>query len=458
MKGRTFLDSGSRPAWRGTFLSALVLLSLVTTCWGQRTTRPRLRSGRATQLKVIQLPTPETTSTFSLEQAIVGQQALELPTDLRLTFSEIGQLLWAIQGVAVPQAGAPAVPDALIPMKVYVILPDGIYLYSPSVHALQQLRDGDARASLAMTVMNQQAIAVGGCQILIAGSTADFSARFGTRAKNAMLLLAGQMAQSLQLQAVSLDLTYLAINSVDTTGIRRIARLDRALMPLYFTMIGYPPSRTIGPAATTPTQVTPTQVGPDVAAPEPDPASPPTRTLVSAEPVAKAVIIAPQRQFQDETFFQTKFALENASIDVVVASNRAGRIQGARGGMAEATVALKDIKVEDVDALVFIGGAGAPALASNARVQELVRQAVDGQKVLAASGTAALIPANSGVVRSAKITGLAAHQELFVLAGAVYTGAAVEKDGLLITSVGPLAATEFARTVAEALTPQEAAP
>ena len=443
MKGRTFLNSFSRSVFRGWSLWVLMVLGVAAICWGQRSQagRSERRARRPAQLKIIQLPTPTISSAGSVEEALARQQNLEAPANLRLTFSEISQLVWAAQGVAMPQAGSAAIPDTMIPMKVYVVLPDGVYLYSPSVHALQQLRDGDVRGALAMAVLNQQSLAVGGCQLILAGSSADFSTRFGKRAKTAMLLLAGQMAQSIQLQAVSLDLTYLAVNNIDTLGVRRICRLDRALMPLYVAMVGYPASRAMSRATTATTTTTTTTSPAETALDE---------TIPSA--VAKVVVITPQREFQDEEFFQTKFALESASIETVVASNRSGRVLGTSGGVGQAELGLSQIKVEDFDALIFIGGAGAVPLASNVRVQELVRKAVAEKKLLAASGTAALIVANAGVVKSARMTGLAAHQQLFVLAGAVYTGRAVEKDGSLITSVGPLVAPQFARTIVETLT------
>ncbi|UCD52836.1 MAG: DJ-1/PfpI family protein [Phycisphaerales bacterium] len=432
-------------------LCVLILLDVGAVCWGQqRQTRgsTRGRAPRTSQLRVIQLPAPVVAGAGSIEQALSRQQNLEAPTNLRLTFSEIGQLLWAAQGVTVPQSGAAAIPDALIPMKVFVALPDGLYLYSPSVHALQQLRDGDMRAALATAVLSRPAGPVGGCQIIVAGSSADFSTRFGSRAKTAMLLLAGQMAQSIQLQAVGQDLTYLAVNNIDTLSIRRICRLDRALMPLYIAMVGYPPSRVTGTAATQiPTETTAATtteaVTTETAAPE-----------MPRLPSAKALIITPQREFQDEELFQTKFAFESALIQITVASSRSGRIVGSLGAVAEADLGLNDIKIEDYDAIVFIGGAGAVPYASNAQVQNLVRQAVAEKKILAASGTAALILASADVVKSARITGMPAHQQLLALAGAVYTGTAVERDGPMITSAGPLVAPQFARTIVEALAGQ----
>lgn len=429
MKGRILSSGLIGRALRRWPLCVVILLAVAVVCWGQqrqagRTGRSRTR--RPAQLKVIQLPAPTMSSVASFEEALARQQNLEAPTDWRLTFSEIGQLAWAAQGVAIPQSGAAAIPDALIPMKVYVMLPDGAYLYSPSTHALQQLRDGDIRGTLAAAVLNQQGAPVGGCQILLAGRTADFSTRFGKRAKTAMLLLAGQMAQSIQLQAISLDLTYIAVNNVDSVGVRRVCRLDRTLMPLYMIMVGYPASRVTGP---------------------------PTEEVAQSA-TKRAVIVTPQRDFQDVELFQTKFALEAASVETVVASSRSGRIIGTAGGIGQADLRLADVNVEEFDLVVFIGGPGVGTFASNARVQELAKQAVALKKIVAASGTGPLILASANLLQSARVTGLATQQTLLVMSGAVYTGAAVEKDGLLITSTGPLAVAEFTRTITDALAGQ----
>jgi protease I len=267
-------------------------------------------------------------------------------------------------------------------------------------------------------------VPAGGCQILLTGTTADFSSTYGKRAKTAMPLLAGQMAQSIQLQAVSLDLTYIAVNNPDTIGIRRVCRLDRTQMPLYIAMIGYPVSRVTGT----------------------------TTEEVAAEPTRKkALIVTPQRDFTDEELFQTKFALEAAMVDVLVASSRAGRLVGTGGTVGQADLGVGQVNLEEFDAIVFIGGPGVVTFASNARVQELAKQAVALRKVVAASGTAPIILANAGLLKSARVTSLGTQQTLLAMAGAIYTGAAVEKDGTLITSTGPLAVTEFTRMITEAL-------
>jgi len=403
-------------------LCVFILLGLTVVGWGQQgRTRVtgRGRTSRTSPLKVIQLPAPRTSNAGGVEAILTRQQNLEVPSNLRLTFSEIGQLAWAVQGVTVSRVPGAAIPDAMMPMKIYFALPDGLYLYIPSTHALQQLKTTDVRTALAGTLLNQQAGPVGGCQIIVTGSTAAFSSRYGKRGKTAMFLLAGQMAQSLQLQALSLDLTYVAINSVDTLGIRRICGIDRTLTPLYVVMAGYPLSRATGTASE------------EVAAPA----------------AKKVVIITPQRDFEDQELFRTKLALDSVAVEYRVASIKSGSVVGRFGNIEKADLGLGEVKVDDFDAFIFVGGPGTLVYAPNARVQELVRQVVAQRKILAASGTAPVLLATAGVLKGAKATSLASQAQTLALAGVTYTGAPVEKDGLVVTSTGALVTPEFVRVI-----------
>jgi len=429
MESRT-IRTGARISARRTWhLCLFLLLGVTVICWGQQSRSAGARRGRTSRsspLKVIQLPAPRTSSAGSLETILARQQNLEAPANVRLTFSEIGQLAWAVQGVTVPRAAGAIVPDAMMPMKIYFALPDGLYLYIASTHALQQLRDTDLRSDLAGALLNQQGVPVGGCQIVVTGSTAAFSTRYGKRAKTAMLLLAGQMAQSLQLQALSMDLTYIAVNNVDTLGVRRVCRLDRTLTPLYVVMVGYPASQATGAVAQETVQPT----------------------------AKKVVIITPQRDFDDQELFQTKLAFDSLAVESRIASIKSGRVVGRLGNIEQADLGLAELKVDDFDAFIFVGGPGALSYATNARLQELVRQAVAQRKVLGASGTAPVILANAGVLKGARVTSLATQGQILALAGATYTGTSVERDGLVVTSTGAQVAPLFVRVILEVLADQ----
>lgn len=425
MKGRTLLRHAMPRHCRMLQLLLAVLLAWASACTGQQgQTSSRRRTARASRLKTVQLTEANTSSAYSFERALSQQyQQLELPSNQGLKFSEISQLLWAAQGVTVPRVEGGPAPNVEVPMRLYVALPDGLYRYNPLNHTMEQTNDRDVRATMATALISQPRAPTGGCQIVIAGSSRDFATRFGTRARSVMLLQAGEMAQNLKLQAMTLGLTYVSIENIDTGSVRRICRLSRGLEPHYVAFLGYPVSQI------------PAEVG----------------TQAPSELSKKVVIVAPQQAFRDEELFVTKRLLEQASVQVMIASNRLGPMIGELGGTAQADVLLNQVAVSQLDGLVFVGGQGAVAFLNNAVARNLIQQAVAQRKVLAASGTAPSILAGAGVLRGKRATAFLSEQGPVAQGGAVYTGNAVEKDGLIVTSTGPLAVTVFAQAILEAL-------
>lgn len=421
MKGRTILAACLRSFPRNVNLVLAFLLGMAAVGWGQvPPAEGQRRAPRASRPRTIQLPEPSQSAGVSVQQALVRLLKVTVPSDQRLQPDQIGQLLWAGQGVALARPGG-AAADPLPAIRVYVVLPDGMYLYDPSAHTLQQIGEGDMRGPLAAVVLNQQSGPVGGCQIILAGLPRDFSTRFGNRARNVMLFQAGQMAQSIQLEAVCQDLTFIVANNFDANAVRRTSRLGRELEPLCVVLVGRPASQT----------------------PEP--------TQPGQGPAKRAVLIVPQTGFQDEELFATKRGLELASVQTVVASTKIGGIVGFGGGVAEAELLINRVAVENFDAVIFIGGSGTVGLLNNPVVLNLARRAAVTNRVMAASGNAPGILANAGIISGARVTGLLAERDLLLVAGAIYTGAPVEKDGPLVTSTGPLAVPQFVMAILDAL-------
>ena len=413
-----------------------LLLAMSGLCWGQEQTgrsTTGTRAPRGARLTNVQLPAPAASSAVSIERALALSQNLEFPSDQKLTLEEIGQLAWAAQGVTAPRTdGATVTPGSLSPLRVYFSLPEGTYLYEPIGHTLQQISDNDVRAAIAAAVFSRQpnvsipATTTGSCQIIITGSVRDFSPIYGQNARSVMALLAGQMSQNVQLQAVSLDLTYIASSNVDSSAIKRTLRLPRAADPIYIALVGYPASRAAAAAQQ-------------------------QSQAASGQGYAKAVLIVPPNGFQDQELSETARALALANVQTVIASTRASRIVGAFGSVAQADMPLNQVKVEQFDAFVFIGGIGTIEYYNNPLAVGLARRAVAQQKVVAASSTAPVILAHAGVLRGVRATCLPAERNQLVAAGAVFTGAAVERDGRIITSTGPLVVPLFAGTIVEAL-------
>ncbi len=109
------------------------------------------------------------------------------------------------------------------------------------------------------------------------------------------------------------------------------------------------------------------------------------------------------------------------------------------------------MRIDDYDAIIFIGGIGAAEYVANPIALNLAREAVRNRKILAAIGTAPTILANAGVLTGVRTTSLLSERSRLVLAGALYTGTPVEEDRGIITGRDPGAAMQFGRNIADAL-------
>ena len=69
----------------------------------------------------------------------------------------------------------------------------------------------------------------------------------------------------------------------------------------------------------------------------------------------------------------------------------------------------------------------------------------------AAIGMAPSILAGADLLRGVRTTAYISEQNRLALAGALYTGNPVEKDGRIITATGPLAAGLFSQAILEGL-------
>ena len=143
--------------------------------------------------------------------------------------------------------------------------------------------------------------------------------------------------------------------------------------------------------------------------------------------------------------------LDAAQVQTFIASTATGAIRGTLGNVAEATVLMNRLNVDDYDAIIFIGGPGDAEYVGNPLIINMVREAVRRGKVLAAIGVAPAILASANVLAGVRATSYLSERNVLVRAGAIYTGLPVQQDGLIITATGPAAALQFGRAIVDAL-------
>jgi SagB-type dehydrogenase family enzyme len=195
-----------------------------------------------TSRSTLQLPPPRTDSTMSLEAALAARHTVREFQPHALVIEEIGQLLWAAQGVTHAQTKRTA-PSAsgLNALETYTITEDGIARYLPEGHALQPMHDGDVFAELEDATGGQPCI--GSAPLVIAFSIvpARLAGRHGEdRAVRYADFEAGHAGQNLLLQAVALDLGGVPVGSFDDRAVCRLLALPDGEKPRYLFALGRP--------------------------------------------------------------------------------------------------------------------------------------------------------------------------------------------------------------------------
>ena len=403
---------------------AITLAVLAAVCLGQH-------KSRVSPLKIVQLSSPRLTGPISLEEALAKRRSVRRFTSQPLNFVQIGQLAWAGQGITEKQRGFRTAPSAgaIYPIKLYFATQDGLFVYNPDEHSLEETLNRDVRDRLAAAALKQKAVAEAGCDIVIAGSVRKLAVKYGNQAKRYMLLEAGHIAQNIHLQAVSLGLGSVPIGAFDMRDVSQICKLPTNLEALYIICVGHP----AGQAAIKRGE-------------EEKEARKMGRTKAK-----RAVLIIASENFRDEELFETKFAIAKAGVGTVIASTKTGAIRGMLGGRTEAAILVNELSVDDYDAIIFIGGSGAREYFDNSVALNIAREAANKGKVLAAICIAPTVLANAGVLDGVRATSFPSQRVRLQKAGAKYTGTAVERDGLIITGRGPKAARQFGKAIIDVL-------
>jgi len=408
----------------------IIFACFLTLCLGQRSTASRSSSQRSTRFrsspqKIIQLTEPNLTGTISFEEALAKRRSVRQFSSQTLKRTQIGQLAWAGQGIIEPQTGLRTAPSAgaSYPIELYLATQEGLFIYRPAEHSLEQTSEEDIRNMIAAAIAVEPSVASVGCDIIIAGSVRKLTTQFRSKAKTYMLLEAGHIAQNIQLQAVCLGLGSVTIGSFDTANVRKICRISRDLEPLYIICVGYPVKNVTSETAEGQT----------------------------SSAGKKAALIVASENFRDEELFETKRALDAVGVETVIASTRLGILRGMLGNITEAGILVGQLNVDDYDAIIFIGGSGAVEYFANPFALNIAREAVRKRKILAAICVAPTVLANAGVLTGIRATSYLSEQGRLIQAGAIYTGIPVEQDRLIITGSGPAASIQFGRAVADTL-------
>ena len=200
--------------------------------------------------EAVQLPDPERDGALSLEATISARRSVRDWGPEAVTLDELGQLLWAAQGITADWGGRSA-PSAggTYPLEVHAVastvegLEPGVYRYLPSDHQLVLTIDGDRRDGLARVALDQTSVRTAPLNLVITAVPERTAERYGARAERYVAMEAGHVAQNVALQAVSLGLGSVPIGAFTDDEAARLLDLPDGEVVLYILPIGAPASR-----------------------------------------------------------------------------------------------------------------------------------------------------------------------------------------------------------------------
>lgn len=197
----------------------------------------------AEEIRTVMLPGPKKTGTVSIEAALAERRSVREYTKQGLTLAELGQLLWAAQGVTSAD-GKRTAPSAMhrYPLEIAVIaqnvdgLANGAYRYVPAKHALEALvtpgPGGHVLPPSQAQVQNAPAVFV----------VAAVYERMGAGAQNRTFTdyEAGLACENLLLEAVALNLGAVVTGGIDAAGVKKAVAFTGNEQVIVVIPVGHP--------------------------------------------------------------------------------------------------------------------------------------------------------------------------------------------------------------------------
>lgn len=197
------------------------------------------------RIKLLPLPPPRTRGSMSLEETLCLRRSVRSYRDEPLAEEDLGQLLWAAQGViehdermqrrTAPSAGA------CYPLAAYAATAEWLARYDATKHALRVLVPRDVRPDLEHAALGQSFLRQAPLTLLLTGVARRIEERYGKSCGARYLAMeAGHAAQNVMLQAVALGLASVPVGAFEDAQVAQVLRLGPEEHPLYLLAVGHP--------------------------------------------------------------------------------------------------------------------------------------------------------------------------------------------------------------------------
>lgn len=195
--------------------------------------------------KIIILPPPRFVGDQSLESLLQQRRSVRAYSDEALSLEELGQLLWAAQGIThseglrtAPSAGA------LYPLELFIVvghvknMDQGIYHYDPKGHRLRQITHRDIRKALAQAALSQPWIREAVAVLVFTAVVERTTVKYGQRGIRYVHMEVGHAAQNVFLQAEALGVDTVVVGAFDDRAIIEVLDLPSSMQPFMLMPLG----------------------------------------------------------------------------------------------------------------------------------------------------------------------------------------------------------------------------
>ena len=173
--------------------------------------------------------------TMSLEEALSKRRSIRSFAGRELTWDEIGQLLWAGQGITSDIFRTSPSAGATYPMELYVVMKKGFFRYVPETHSVDSVTDRDLTSGLVDACYGQGCVAQASANFVICAVEQKIVPKYGQRSYRYIDMEAGHIAQNIHLQAVTLGLGSVPVGAFNESVVRYVLSVSN---PIYIVSVG----------------------------------------------------------------------------------------------------------------------------------------------------------------------------------------------------------------------------
>ena len=195
----------------------------------------------------IALPTPPEEEGGHWMTVVRARRSQRSYRDEPISLAELGQLLFAAQGITYPPGELRAAPSAgaLYPIELYASahrvadLPTGLYHYAVQTHELELVRADDLRGAISAAGLGQGFLGEANVCFVLSAIFQRTRWKYRERTYRYVLLEAGHVAQNLCLAATALGLGACPVGAFFDDDLNALLELDgRDEAALYIVAVG----------------------------------------------------------------------------------------------------------------------------------------------------------------------------------------------------------------------------